>query len=88
MKALRVDDFWGWDYVIYDRFGHKSTISRSYGTEQAAIKEMERDLKFGENDPDAGPYTGVLFKTPARVVIHGKMFKMKGGICTEAKPTP
>ncbi len=81
MKALRVDDFFGWDYIIYDRFGHESTISQSFNTEQEAMKDMEEELKHGENNPDAGPYTGVLFKTPARVVLYGKMFRMKDGVC-------
>ena len=85
MKALRVDDFSGWDYIIYDRFGHESTISQMFDTEREAKKEMEDDLQHGERDVNGGPYTAVLFKTPARVVIHGKIFKIKNGVCTEAK---
>lgn len=82
-KKLRVDDFYGWDYIIYDRYGHVSTISRSFDTEGDATKEMEADLKRGEVNTDAGPYTGVLFHTPSSVILKGKMFKVKKGICTQ-----
>lgn len=78
-KKLRVDNFPGWDYVVYDKFGHETTLSRTYSDEAAALSEMERELKRGETDVNAGPYTGVLFKTPASVFITGKMFKAKKG---------
>lgn len=83
MKALRIDDFYGWDFIIYDRFGHESTLSQTFDTEKEALKDMEEDLKRGEKDVDGGPYTGVLFKTPARVILKGQMFKVKNGVCTK-----
>jgi hypothetical protein len=79
-KDLRVDNFSGWDYIIYDKFGHESTMSRSYGTEGAARKEMEWALIRGESDVVAGPYTGVLFYTPPTVKLTGKVFKCKSGV--------
>lgn len=85
IKSLLVDDFFGFDYVIYDKYGHTSTVSRTYSTENAAQKEMEEDLIRGEKNDDAGPYTGVLFKTPAQVNIVGKMFKIKSGTCKRVK---
>lgn len=81
IKSLLVDDFFGFNYVIYDKYGYESTISRTYNTEKTAQKEMEDDLLRGEKNDDAGPYTGVLFKTPSRVTIIGKMFKIKNGMC-------
>jgi hypothetical protein len=82
-KDLRVDDFSGWDYIVYDKYGHVATYSRTYNGEASAMKELERELVRGEKDANAGPYTGVLFQTPSRVTIKGKMFKSKGGVCSQ-----
>ena len=84
-KFLRIDDFSGYDYVIYDKFGCEFTISRSDSSEDTARKEMERELIRGETDEHGGPYTGVLFKTPTSVVLKGKVFKTKKGVCTQIK---
>lgn len=82
-KQLEVDDFYGWDYIIYDKYGHVSTISRTYGTEASATKELEKELEQGSHDVEAGPYTGVLFHTPSSITLKGKMFKIKKGVCTQ-----
>lgn len=76
-KKLLVDESPGWDYIVYDKFGHVMTLSHTYSREDAALSELKRELKRGETDANAGPYTGVLFKTPSSVVIRGKMFKPK-----------
>jgi hypothetical protein len=77
-KDLRVDNFKGWDYIIYDKYGHVSTYSRSYVTEEEATKILEAELnREYPNDP-AAPYTGVLFFTPHTVKLEGKIFKVKG----------
>lgn len=77
---LRIDNFSGWHYIVYDRFGHIQTDSATYHTKAEAVKEMEEDLtpRAGYNDP-AAPYTAVLFNVPSRVTIKGKMFKFKDG---------
>jgi hypothetical protein len=82
-KHLRIDDFYGWDFIIYDKYGHESVTSQTFNTEKEAMKELERDLAHGEKNEDGGPYTGVLFKTPLSVVLKGKMFKIKNGKCTK-----
>jgi hypothetical protein len=78
-KVLRVDNFHGWDYILYDKYGHVSTLSRSYGTEDEATTEMETALIRGESDMHAGPYVGVLFYTPPTITITGKMVTSRRG---------
>lgn len=71
-KKLRVDDFPGWDYIIYDKYGHESCFSRTYSSKEEAIKKIKEELKI----QDAGsPYTVVLFHVPSSVIIKGKVFK-------------
>ena len=71
-RKLRIDDFSGWDYIVYDKYGHESVISRTYHSKEDAIKELQEDL----NIKDAGsPYTAVLFNVPSSVTIKGKVFK-------------
>lgn len=84
-KDLRIDDFSGWDYVVYDKYGHTMTLSQTFSGSTAAMKELERELVRGEKDENAGPYTGVLFKTPYRVVLKGTMFRCKKGKVAKVK---
>jgi hypothetical protein len=79
-KELRIDDFCGWDYIIYDCYGHVKTLSATYNSKPEAMRELERELKQGREDVDGGPYTAVLFKTPSKIVLKGKMFRFKNGI--------
>jgi hypothetical protein len=78
-KDLRVDDFSGHAYTIYDKYGHVMVLSQTYGTAEEAHKAMKRDILMGEKNPDAGPYTGVRFNIPAYVKLRGKMFKVHNG---------
>ena len=84
-KDLLVQNFSGWDYILYDKYGHVSTLSRSYGTEDEAATEMENALIRGESDMHAGPYVGVLFYTPPTITIRGKMFVAKNGAVYQQK---
>jgi hypothetical protein len=77
MVDIRVDGFYGWAYHTYDKYGHVACYSRTYSSEAKALKELEDDLKRSSKDEDGGPYTGVLFFTPASVKVKGKMFKFK-----------
>lgn len=78
-----MDGFSGWDYIVYDKYGHTLIMSQTFGSEKQAMKSLERELNCGKNKADAGPYTAVLFKTPASVVLKGRMFKIKNDVCTQ-----
>ena len=80
---IRIDDFYGHGYTIYDKFGHEQTISATYDTKAEAMKEMTEDLEHGERETDGGPYTGVLFFVPATMKLKGTMFRFKNGVCTK-----
>ena len=79
----RIDDFYGWHYIVYDKYGHVQTDSATYDTREEAMEELTEDLtpKEGYVDP-AAPLTAVLFKVPGRVTIKGTMFKLKQGKVT------
>lgn len=81
---LRIDEFYGWHYVVYDKYGHVSTDSATYDTREEAMEELIDDLtpKEGYDDP-AAPYTAVLVKVPCHVVVRGKMFRFKDGKVTK-----
>ena len=81
---LRIDDFYGWHYIVYDKYGHVQTDSATYDTREEAMEELTDDLtpKEGYIDP-AAPLTAVLFKVPGRVTVKGKMFKFKNGKVTK-----
>jgi hypothetical protein len=74
-KRVMVHAFSGWDYVIYDKYGHAMTLSCSYESEEDATDALNLDLKKGLKDEVAGPYTAVLFHTPSSVLIEGQVFK-------------
>jgi hypothetical protein len=86
-QEVGIDDFSGWSYIVYDKFGHVSCLSATHNTEAAAMKDMEHYLKCGEKPTnEGGPYTGVIFNVPHHVTIKGKMFKMKNGVVTQVTP--
>lgn len=84
MDRLRIDEFAGWHYIVYDKYGHVQTDSATYGSRAEAEKEMAEDItpREGYDDP-AAPYTAVLFNVPSSVVIKGEMFKLKKGKVTK-----
>lgn len=79
-KDLRIDNFSGWDYIIYDKYGYVAVYSRSYDSKQAVMEAVERELNNGDENEAAGPYTAVVFKTPGSVSLKGKMYKKVNGV--------
>lgn len=84
LDTLRIDEFYGWHYIVYDKYGHVQTDSATHDTRKEAMEALEEDLtpRPGYVDP-AAPLTAVLFKVPSRVTIKGTMFKLKKGIVTK-----
>jgi hypothetical protein len=50
-------------YEIFDRFGHAMCLSRGFGTKKDAMPEIQRELKRGVTDPDAGPYKALWWSS-------------------------
>ena len=83
---LRIDDFYGWHYIVYDKYGHVQTDSATYDTKAEAMKELEDEFKTREGYVNpAAPLTAVLFNVPSSVTIKGTMFKLKNGVVTKTK---
>lgn len=72
-KNIRVGQFYGFHYEIFDKYGHISTISSYYQTEEEAVKEMKDSLARRNKQPDLAPCTAVLW--PNVVAIKGEVFK-------------
>lgn len=71
-KLISVEQFGGFNYELYDRFGHIMLYSRSYHNEEEAEASLKLDIKCGKTDKDAGPYTAVLW--PSTIEVKGKVF--------------
>ena len=69
-KTIDANQFPGFHYQIFDKFGHIMTSSRSYNSKSEAKAEIEKELVYGRTDKDAGPYTAVLW--PASVTVRGE----------------
>lgn len=61
----------GYNYEVFDCYGHLLISSQTYGTEKDAKAGLYSDLKRGLADKEAGPYKAVLW--PASV--QGELFK-------------
>lgn len=72
-KEVKVNQFYGFEYHLFDCYGHAMVYSRTYNNEKEAELALREELKRGEKDKEAGPYTGVLW--PATTVVEGKLFK-------------
>ena len=71
-KDVCVNQFNGFCYQVFDKYGHIMTFSRTYYAEEEAEKELLKELKQGKSDKDAGPYTGILW--PDVVCVEGKVY--------------
>ena len=77
-KTCIIDDFPGWDYIIYDCYGYETTLSETFDSKSAAEKAMKSDMKSQmKAKSPGGPFTAVLFHTPSSVKIEGERFKEK-----------
>jgi hypothetical protein len=83
-RQVRIDEFLGWSYIGYDKYGQVTIYSRTYRSKQEAMKDIETFLKNGEKI-EGGPYTAVLAYIPAHTFIVGEMFKCKDGECFKYK---
>ncbi|MFA5299609.1 MAG: hypothetical protein WC389_15580, partial [Lutibacter sp.] len=54
-KNVRVGQFWGYHYEIFDKYNHLLTSSRYYGTEKETLEEMQSDLTHSNKSPDMAP---------------------------------
>ena len=83
--TLRLNEFSGWHYIVYDKYGHVQTDSATHDTRGEAMEALEESLtpRADYNDP-AAPYTAVLFNVPSHVTIRGKMYRFKNGKVTKA----
>jgi len=73
-KKVDVDQFGGFNFEGYDKYGHIICFSRTYRNRKEAIKEINRELEAGKREGnDAGPYTIVLY--PGHVIVEGEVFK-------------
>ena len=59
-KTISVNQFSGFNYEIFDKYGHITTFSRSYYSEEEAIKEMRDDLAKHNKWSDYAPCTAIL----------------------------
>ena len=78
--TLRLDEFFGWHYLVYDKYGHLQTDSATHDTRAEAMEALEEDMTPTEGyDDPAAPLTAVLFHVPSNVTVKGTMFKFKKG---------
>jgi len=71
-KKVRVYQFGGWGFEVYDVYGQCVIYSRSYGTKEEAIENMQKTLKNGKGKP-YGPYTGIIW--PQTIEVKAEVFK-------------
>ncbi len=77
VKSMSMLLYHGPHYTSYDRFGHMMTSSRGFGTKKDAQPDMQRELKRGLTDVDAGPYT-VLWWTSKGAYAKGTVVTVEG----------
>ena len=71
-REIRVGQFPGFQYEIFDRYGHILVHSRFFDTKTEVKKALMKEMKLGKKDKDAGPYTGILW--PSTVTVKGMVY--------------
>ena len=74
IKRVIVNQFNGFCYEVFDKYGHIMTYSRSYNKKKEAEFYLFQEMTRGKEDRDAGPYTGILW--PDVVCVKGEVFGM------------
>jgi len=72
-KTISVNQFSGFNYEIFDKYGHITTCSRSYYDKKSALKAMKDDLTQHNKSLDMSPCTAILW--PDRVIVKGEVYK-------------
>ena len=67
-KSISVNQFPGFCYEAYDRYGHIMCHSRSYDTKEEARKALIKDLTNANKNPGYAPCSGVLWPDEVEVV--------------------
>jgi len=77
-KTVYVNQFYGFMYTLFDKYGYEITISRSYYKEEDAEAAMMKDLINCNKFEDYFSCTGILW--PKYVEVKGKVFLGDGQI--------
>jgi hypothetical protein len=72
-KTVRANQFSGFCFESYDKYGHILCHSRSYDTREEAVEELIKHLSKWNKNPDYAPCTGILW--PDRVEVVGEVIK-------------
>jgi hypothetical protein len=70
-RFVWANQFSGFCYETYDKYGHTMSHSRSYDTKEKAREELIKELNRWNKNPDYAPCTGILW--PDRVEVHGEV---------------
>lgn len=72
-RFIAANQFSGFHYEIYDRYGHAVIFSRSHETAEKARAELLKDLGKLNRHPNYAPCTGILW--PAVVEVVGEVVR-------------
>lgn len=72
-KLILANQFSGFCYEVYDKYGHALCYSRSYRTKEEAKEELLKELARDNKSPHQGPCTGILW--PDKVEVIGEVVK-------------
>ena len=72
-KTVFVNQFYGFVYEIYDKYGHIATYSRTYHTEEETKAALMEELTNMNKYEDYFPCTGIIW--PKSIEVQGKVYK-------------
>jgi hypothetical protein len=73
-KDIFVDQFNGFNYEIFDKYGCIMAHSKTYYNKKEAIKALKKDIEHDNKYPEYGaPVTGILW--PDVITVTGEVFK-------------
>lgn len=72
-KEIMVNYFDGFNYEIFDKYGHNLLSSKYYSTKTEAIASLKKQLKLCNSDPLVSPCTGIFW--PNVITVKGEIYK-------------
>ena len=72
-KYVSVNQFAGFCYELYDRYGHVMVLSKSFPREEDCMVVAQAELDRCNADPECKPCTAVIW--PATIKVKGRVLR-------------
>lgn len=72
-REICVNQFYGWEYELFDKYGHVLIYSKTYDKKENLLKELNAEMDRYNSNVDVAPVTAIIW--PPSVTVLGEVYK-------------